>query len=115
MSTKPRVFAPQVPARYDTATRLWVPTMNLDPAKKHGELITILPPGANRLHTSPLVAAMREKMSDFQPEDILIAVGDPTLIAAGAMIAMRRVGGHPVKMLKWDRMAGDYLLVEVQV
>lgn len=109
---KPRVFAPQIPSRYDSATRLWVPTMNMDPATKHGELVVMLPPNANRMHTAPLVAAMREQMSDFGPQDALIAVGDPTLIAAAAMIAARKTGG-PVRMLKWDRMAGDYLAVEV--
>lgn len=109
---KPRVFAPQVPSRYDSATRLWVPTMNLEPAHKYGEVVVILPPNANRLHTAPLIAAMRERMADFCEKDSLVAVGDPTLIAAAALIAARKTGGA-VRMLKWDRMAGDYLLVEV--
>lgn len=108
----PRVFAPQVPSRYDSATRLWIPTMNLEPAHRYGEVVVMLPPNANRLHTAPLIAAMREQMADFNDRDCLIAVGDPTLIAAAALIAARKTGGV-VRMLKWDRMAGDYLLVEV--
>lgn len=110
--TTPRVFAPQVPSRYDTATRLWIPTINMEPARKHGELVVVLPPNANRLHTAPLVQAMRERMADYGPEDALVAVGDPTLIAIGAVIAARATGGR-LRMLKWDRMAGDYLLAEV--
>ena len=109
---RPRVFAPQIPSRYDSATRLWVPTMNMDPATKHGELVVMLPANANRMHTAPLVAAMRERLLDFGPADALVAVGDPTLIAAAALIAARKTGGA-VRMLKWDRMAGDYILVEV--
>lgn len=109
---KPRAFAPQIPSRYDTATRLWIPTMNLDQAKRHGEVVVMLPANANRLHTAPLVAAMREQMADFNAEDSLIAVGDPTLIAAAALIAARKTGGK-VRMLKWDRMSGDYIAVEV--
>lgn len=108
---KPRVFAPQIPSRYDAASKLWIPTMNMDPAKKHGELLVMLPANANRLHSAPLIAAMREQMRDFSDADALIAVGDPTLIAAAALIAAKRV--QRVRMLKWDRMAGDYLLVEV--
>lgn len=109
---KARVFAPQVPSRYDAATRLWVPTMNMDPAKKHGEVVIMLPPNANRMHTAPLVAAMRDQMADYADSDALIAVGDPTLIAAAAMIAARKTGGR-IRMLKWDRMAGDYITVEI--
>ena len=108
----PRVFAPQVPSRYDSATRLWIPTMNMAPARKYGELVVLLPANANRLHTSPLIAALREGMSTFRAEDALIAVGDPTLIAAATLIAARKTGGA-VRMLKWDRMMGDYILVEV--
>lgn len=109
---KPRVFAPQVPSRYDSATRLWVPTMNMEPAEKHGKLVVMLPPNANRMHTAPLIAAMREQMADYTDSDMLVAVGDPTLIAVAALIAARKTGG-PVRMLKWDRMAGDYLVVDV--
>lgn len=109
---KARVFAPQVPSRYDTASRLWVPVMNMDPAKKFGEVVVMLPANANRLHSAPLIAAMREQMADYSDVDALVAVGDPTLIAAAALIAAKKCGGR-VRMLKWDRMAGDYILVEV--
>ena len=59
-----------------------------------------------------IIAALREGMSTFRAEDALIAVGDPTLIAAATLIAARKTGGA-VRMLKWDRMMGDYILVEV--
>lgn len=108
----PKVYAPQVPSRHDTASGLWIPTMNLEPAKKHGELVVLLPANANRLHIAALVTSMRDQLSGFRKEDALIAVGDPTLIAAAALIAARKTGGA-VRMLKWDRMCGDYIVVEV--
>jgi hypothetical protein len=86
--------------------------MNLEPAARFGELIIMLPPNANRMHAAPLLAAMRERMADFRDADALVAVGDPTLIAGAAMIAARKTGGA-VRMLKWDRMTSDYILVEV--
>jgi hypothetical protein len=110
----PRVFAPQIPSRYDRASRLWVPTMNLSPAEKHGELVVMLPPEANRLHTAPLVAALRERMKDFGPDDWLVAVGDPSLIAAAACIASRQSGGV-LRLLKWDRLASDYIATVMNV
>lgn len=111
---RPKVYVPQVPSKYDTATRLWIPSINIDGAKDYGEIVIMLPPNANRLHAAPLVAALKERMADYGPEDCFVAVGDPTLIAAAACIASRKTGGL-LRLLKWDRMAGNYLLVEVAV
>lgn len=109
-----RVYAPQQPSRFDPATRLWIPIMNLDPARKHGELTVILPPNANRLHTAPLLEVLKAAMKDFTEEDWLVAVGDPSLIAASACIAARKTGGI-LRLLKWDRLTSDYLATEMKI
>lgn len=110
----PKVFVPQQPSRYDSATQLWVPTVNLDPASKHGQIIVLLPPEANRLHTAPLVEVLKERMAGYSDEDFIVAVGDPTLMVAAACIAAKRTHGL-VRMLKWDRRAGDYVSVEIRL
>lgn len=110
----PRVFVPQEPCRYDAATKLWVPTINLAPAQKHGEVIIMLPPQVSRLTTAPLIQVMKERMVDYAMHDLIVAVGDPSLIAAAACIAARRTGGV-LRMLKWDRHASDYISVEIKV
>lgn len=110
----PKVYAPQVPSKYDAASRLWVPSINLDRARDHGELVVMLPPNANRLHMHPLIGALREQMKDYGPEDYIVAVGDPSLIAAVACIAARKTGGL-LRMLKWDRQTSSYIAVEAQV
>ena len=61
-----------------------------------------------------ITTAIKEKMDHFSADDYLIGVGDPTLIAAAACIAVRKTGGL-LRMLKWDRMAKDYLMVELRV
>lgn len=109
-----KVFVPQQPSRFDAATRLWMPTVNLDPAKEYGAVEVMLPPNANRLHTAPLIAAIKDKMSEFTEDDYIVAVGDPSLIAAAACIAARKTGGL-LKMLKWDRMSRSYISVEIQL
>ena len=108
-----KVYAPQVPSRFDTGVGMWVPSVNMAPAEKYGELVVMLPPDANRLHTAPLVAAMKDQMRDFTAEDYVVAVGDPSLIAAAAVIATRKSGGL-LRILKWDRMRAEYLPVEIQ-
>lgn len=109
-----KVYAPQLPSRFDASTRLWIPSINIDPARKFGEVVVMLPPNANRAHTVPLVQAMKEQMRDFAPEDYVIAVGDPSLIAAAACIAAKKTGGF-LRMLKWDRQMSEYLPVEMQL
>lgn len=110
----PRVFAPQQPAKFDNDTHLWIPTMNLKPAEKWGELVVLFPQSVSRANTAPLIEAMKERMRDFTEDDCIIAVGDPALIAAAACISARLCGGK-LRMLKWDRMSRDYILVEVKV
>lgn len=109
----PKVYVPQVPSKYDTATKLWVPSVNLDNAKQYGEILVMLPPNANRLHINPLITALREQMKDFGPEDYIVAVGDPSLIAAASCIAVRRTNGL-LRILKWDRLSSSYIPVEAQ-
>jgi hypothetical protein len=111
---KPRVFVPQMPSRYDTDLRMWVPTVNLAPASKHGDVIVMLPPQANRLHTAPLIQIIKDRMEDCNEQDFIVAVGDPSLIAAAACIATRRTGGL-LRMLKWDRQTSDYLITEIKL
>lgn len=110
----PKVFVPQVPSRYDGATRLWIPTVNLDNAKTFGELVVMLPPNANRMHTAPLVTAVREMMADYTEDDCIVAVGDPSLIAAAACVAVRKAHGK-LRLLKWDRMTSSYIAVEMEL
>jgi hypothetical protein len=110
----PKVYVPQMPSRYDAATKLWVPSINIDPAKPYGEVVVMLPPNANRLHISPLIVALREQMRDYGPEDWVVAVGDPSLIAAAACIATKKTGGI-LRVLKWDRQTSQYLAVETQI
>jgi hypothetical protein len=109
-----KVYVPQQPSRYDAATRLWIPTINLDPAKIYGEVVVMLPPNANRLHTAPLIAALKEQMAQFGSDDYIVAVGDPSIIAAASCIAVRKTGGR-LRILKWDRMSSNYIPVEIDL
>jgi hypothetical protein len=108
----PKVYAPQQPCKHDRATGLDVPTVNLGISRPFGELVVLLPANANRLHSAPLVDAMHAGMKHFSKEDYLIAVGDPTLIAAAAVLAYQKTG-H-LRMLRWDRLTSDYIEVLIK-
>ena len=109
----PRVFVPMQPSRFDVGLKNWVPTVNLEPASKFGEVIVMLEPGANRAHTVPLANALKEKMRDYGKDDYFVALGDPSIIAIGAIIARDRAGF--LRLLKWDRSIGDYIEMEIRV
>ncbi len=111
---KPRVFVPMVPSRFDRDLRTWVPSVDIHAAERHGEIVIMLPPDASKAGPAPCVAAMREKMATMTAEDSLLAVGDPSLIAAAAALASRVTGGV-LRVLKWDRYTRDYLAVEMKI
>lgn len=110
----PRVFAPQIPSRFDKGMRVWVPTVNMRPAERFGELIVLLTPDAYRIAPAPMVQALKERMDDFTADDYIVAIGNPTLIAAASCIAARKTGGV-LKLLTWDRMTSDYTATELKL
>jgi len=110
----PKVFVPQQPSRYDTATQLWVPTVNIAPANRFGDVVVMLPPNANRMYTAPLVDVIKRRMDHFTRDDYVVALGDPSLIAVAACVAASKTNGT-FKMLKWDKVASDYISVEIEI
>ena len=110
----PYVYVPQIPARFDGNSNLWIPTINIKPASAFGEVLIMLPPAANRTGIEACAAAISHQMADYGPDDYLVAVGDPTLYAVAACHAAKRAGGL-LRMLKWDRLASGYILEEVNV
>lgn len=113
----PRVYITQVPSRIhrdDSGKSSWMPTVDISGAKRYGEINVMLPPEANRLAVVPMVQALREQMRNFGREDYLLAMGDPTILAAAACIASLKTGGN-LRMLKWDRQSTDYFPVEIKI
>jgi len=107
------VYAPMQPSRYDRDLELWVPTMNLDPAQRYGTLQVLLPPAAGRVAIGQITDVLRERLKNFSDRDYIVAVGDPSLIVATALIAAAKTGGK-VNLLKWDRITSDYIAVEIK-
>jgi len=112
---KKRVFVVQRPAFYDKTKREFVDKYDLSPAAKHGELTFILGPGNVFREDLPrAVVIMRQTLESYDPEgDCLLAVGDPVAIAMAALVAGERAGGR-VRLLKWDRLSGEYESYEVE-
>lgn len=110
----PKVYVPQIPSRFDKTSGIWVPQVNINAAKRYGDIIEILPPEASRLHVAPLITVIREAMKSYSKDDFIVALGDPTIIAITACMAFMHAGAL-LRLLKWDRQTGDYILVEAKL
>jgi hypothetical protein len=90
-----RVFVVNEPTT-DSGTR----TMDISPASDHGELVFLNPPGNPPHDLTQNIERMKELLRDFTPQDFLLPVGHPMLIALAGAIAARSSGGK-IAMLLW--------------
>ena len=90
-----------------------MPTINLNSAAVYGNIEILLPPNVSSIALVPIKQALKEKLSKSEPDDLLIAVGDPTIIAICAVILAKKHGR--LNMLKWDKMNSGYTKVEVEI
>jgi hypothetical protein len=96
-----RVFVAQVPWRFDRDKGVTVAHVDITSAAKFGEIVEMLPLG--QIIVPLAVKAMRRKMEDFNADtDYVLAVGNPVLYVAAAVIAAARSGGR-VRLLQWER------------
>jgi hypothetical protein len=111
--TKSRVFITQVPSKFSAELREMVPTLNVAPAEKFGDLNVMLPPNVASVAIAPLVTALKEKLESFGENDYLLALGDPAAIAVASGLILSRL--RRMKLLKWDRRAKEYYSVEIKI
>lgn len=91
-----------------------VPTFNLDPAKKHGELVFLLSPSARPFQSEHVVGVLREGLKEYSSDDYLLLIGNPALIGMATAIAAHFNDGS-VKLLQWDGVRGEYNAVSVDL
>lgn len=109
-----RVFVPHIPSRWNHKIEGWEPTVNINGARKFGEMIVLLPDDASRMHAAPVVQALREKIDDIRADDFIVAVGDPTVLAMTVAVAALKTGGQ-INLLKWDKQMGMYIPVHFKI
>lgn len=108
-----RVFIPQLPSRFDSKIKAWVPTVDVDHAKEFGDIVVMLPPEASRLETPQIISLLRNALKDYGPDDYVLAMGDPAIIGIVAAIADR--ASSPLRMLRWDKVTRKYQLMSIDL
>lgn len=113
--SKPRVFVTQVPSRKDATTQTWVPTVNIKPAEQFGDVIVLLPAGAQFYATKELIRIIKERLNEFNygPDDYFLPMGSPTVMAVASAIVARR-GNGCIQLLQWDNHRDAYDLFSLE-
>ena len=92
-----------------------VKSRNVLSAEKFGELELLLPEGSQLvLSTGPTVRRLRYKLRNFNDDDYLVLIGDPSAIGIACSIAATNNRGQ-FKCLKWDKREYKYYPVEVNL
>lgn len=103
------VIASTIPMRYDPLSEGRVPSIDLSSVTRFGKLKVLVPDYPCDLDSA--LDAVRDGMAAYEPEDLLIASGDPILFALAFTLAADTHG--IVKCLRWDKGNRCYELVEV--
>lgn len=82
--------------------------------QRYGKVRVLIPHGQSLVSSVPVVRQLNEQLRDFTSDDFLLPLGDPAIMAAAAAIAARNTNGT-LNVLKWDRRAGTYLNVRIDL
>ncbi len=102
-----KVFVPQVPSRFDSGIGAWVPIVDLSPARRYGEIVTILPPGAYRMDPKALEQVIGSALDGISANDWILAAGDPAIMGMTMAMAAFRLGGA-LRVLRWNKQVHKY-------
>ena len=106
-----RVFIPVLPTRYDAATDKRVPSLDLNAARKYGDLSYMLTGPVKPEELSSAIDLIRDQSKLIREDDFVMAVGDVVLVAATIAYVSQRNGAANV--LRWDKQRRDYDVVKV--
>ena len=91
------------------------PGRDISSAEEFGELKDIIPFKKQIvLSSGPIVFQAQKVLRNFNSDDYLLLMGDPSIIGACCAIASKHNGGK-FKVLKWDREEKRYLPLEFEI
>jgi hypothetical protein len=116
---KSTVFVTQIPSRREHESGVYIPTIDVTPARQFGELLVILPMGMNYPTADAFMVPLRTALWRFDPRrDHLLPLGDP-LVQAQTVATLATFcvaeGAPSFSLLKWDRNFSCYHAYQVIV
>lgn len=80
---------------------------NMSAAEKFGQLKDVFTSVGRVYNGDKMIEHARRVLKDWQPGDYLLMVGDPTLCAICASVALEY--DEEINVLRWDRTNFDYV------
>lgn len=110
----PIVYAVQRPLRRDKQSGELVPKFPHveSQVREYGTLVWLLGSGARPFNPGPVVRELHEKLQAIRPEDYLLLIGNPVIMAWTAAIASRYLDGN-LKILQWSGKGNESYRVVV--
>ena len=92
-----------------------MPYKDILSAEAYGKLVSIIEPGYQLyISPKPIVEKVREALKNFNNDDYLLLIGDPSIIGVACSIASDINMGR-YKVLKWDRREERYYPIEFNI
>ena len=92
-----------------------MPYKDILSAEEYGELVSIIEPGYQLyISPEPIVEKVRSALKNFNDDDYLLLIGDPSIIGVACSIASDINMGR-YKVLKWDRRRERYYPIEFNI
>lgn len=104
-----KVFIPSLPTRWDAATHSRVPSLDLNPAAKYGDLENMTDGDHHDIQAD--IDQIRIAADKIGPDDLILCVGDVILCAAAMAYVAADHG--TVNILRWDKVKRGYNIEEV--
>ena len=82
-------------------------------AEEYGDLKAVVDPGLQLLLSpNPITEKIKKVLKDFNDNDYLLLIGDPSIIGIACAVASDINMGR-FKVLKWDRRREKYFPIEI--
>ena len=92
-----------------------MPYRDILSAEEYGELVSIIEPGYQLyISPEPIVEKVRSALKNFNDDDYLLLIGDPSIIGIACAIACD-INMGKLKVLKWDRRRERYYPIEFNI
>jgi hypothetical protein len=111
---RPRVFIIQEPVRRNADTGIMEPVMDFRPVMEYGDPVVCLKTGRVSLTPGPTIDALKDALRDFNDDDYIVSVGDPSAIFIAAMV-IGQLNRNSCKLLKWDKTSRRYICVNIDL
>jgi hypothetical protein len=92
-----------------------MPYKDILSAEEYGELVSIIEPGYQLyISPEPIVEKVRSVLKNFNDDDYLLLIGDPSIIGVACAVASD-INMGKLKVLKWDRRRERYYPIEFDI